>query len=66
MPRVPITVIPAKAGHEVKRQRYPVKHWMPDQVRHDEFAHGYVNAFFSTFIQVRPNSGQTDIEPTVK
>ncbi len=28
-------VIPAKAGHKVKLQRYPEKHWMPDQVRHD-------------------------------
>ncbi len=27
-------VIPAKAGHVVKLQRYPGRYWKPDQVRH--------------------------------
>jgi hypothetical protein len=31
-----IVVIPAKAGHVVKHQRYPGELWMPDQVQHDE------------------------------
>jgi len=29
-------VIPAQAGHEVKRQRYPDRSWIPDQVRDDK------------------------------
>jgi len=28
-------VIPAKAGHVVKLLRYPERHWIPDQARHD-------------------------------
>ncbi|MEN8245323.1 MAG: hypothetical protein ABFS43_10530 [Thermodesulfobacteriota bacterium] len=33
--KYPTVVIPAEAGHEVKPWRYPERHWMPDQVRHD-------------------------------
>jgi hypothetical protein len=33
--KYPTVVIPAKAGHEVKLSRYPERHWMPDQARHD-------------------------------
>jgi hypothetical protein len=33
--KYPNTVIPAQAGHAVKLLRYPEKHWMPDQIRHD-------------------------------
>ena len=31
-------VIPANAGHAVKRQRYPDTDGMPDRVRHDAAA----------------------------